>query len=265
VSDEMKRDRVPQALLEQLAVGELSDARVAALREEFGEASLTAQRAQLDASTSELRSRLPDADVFARRVSARRAQPTGPRVAPWAWAAPALAAAVLLGVWNQRAPDDHSPAGGMATGVSEERIKGLKPRLHVYRKRGSEVERLEPGASARPGDVVQLGYVAAGLSYGVIVSVDGRGVVTLHLPATGTEAAVLESDGVDLLPDAYELDDAPDYERFFLVASATRFDAGRVLAAALALGRDGGAARTRPLDLEEPLYQAAFLVSKEAR
>src|SRR6185503_310143 len=76
------------------------------------------------------------------------------------------------------------------------RLKGLAPQLLLYREAGqAEAERLAPGAVARPHDVVQIAYQAAGRRYGAIVSVDGRGVVTRHLPATGARAAELRPGG----------------------------------------------------------------------
>ncbi|MDE2734261.1 MAG: ActD-like protein, partial [Gemmatimonadota bacterium] len=81
---------------------------------------------------------------------------------------------------------------------------------------------------------------SGGLQFGAILSVDGRGTVTQHLPATGTEAVPLAAQ--DTLDVAYELDDAPRWERFYLVAADRRFELATVktkLAAGdVALGDD---------------------------
>jgi len=112
------------------------------------------------------------------------------------------------------------------------RIKGLDPHLLLYRKTaGVEFEPLPPGASARAGDVVQIAYQAAGRRYGVIVSMDGRGLVTRHLPLAGTEAAELETGHARPLAEAYELDDAPEFERFHFVATEDPFPVETVLSA----------------------------------
>jgi hypothetical protein len=64
-------------------------------------------------------------------------------------------------------------------------VKGLTPQVLLYRRAAAGVERLLPGGVVREHDVLQLAYQAAGRHHGVIVSIDGRGTVTRHLPATG--------------------------------------------------------------------------------
>ena len=133
--------------------------------------------------------------------------------------------------------DDQETSEAPAT-----RIKGgeQEPRLLVFRKLASGAERLGDGALARNGDLVQLAYRSGGLQYGAILSVDGRGTVTQHLPTTGTRAVPLAAQ--DTLDVAYELDDAPRWERFYLVAADRRFGLAAVktkLAAGdVALGDD---------------------------
>ena len=63
--------------------------------------------------------------------------------------------------------------------------QGLEPSLTVYRRTDRGSETLADGAVARTGDLLRLGYTAAGRRYGVILSIDGRGAVTLHLPSSG--------------------------------------------------------------------------------
>src|SRR5262249_10144532 len=104
--------------------------------------------------------------------------------------------------------------------------------LLLYRNRGAEVEQLQNGAIAKAGDTVQLAYVRARLAYGAIVSVDGAGKVTLHLPEQDREAARLVRDARTELPHAYELDAAPGFERFFLITSDSPFPASIALEAA---------------------------------
>ncbi|MDE2832664.1 MAG: hypothetical protein OXN20_21310, partial [Gemmatimonadota bacterium] len=59
---------------------------------------------------------------------------------------------------------------------------------------------------------------------GVIVSVDGRGTVTRHLPASGTSAVrLIQGDPVPL-DYSYELDDAPKWERFYFLTADASFD-----------------------------------------
>src|SRR4029453_15382136 len=121
------------------------------------------------------------------------------------------------------------------------RIKGMAPQLYLYRKAAqAPVELLQPGSVAHARDLVQLAYKPAGRPYGVIVSVDGRGRVTRHLPVEGALAAPLLPGPAMPLSQAFELDDAPAYERFHLVAADVPFAVDDVVQAA---GRSAGAAR----------------------
>ena len=131
---------------------------------------------------------------------------------------------------ESREPGDRAPAEDepltLALGepaASDTRIKGLEPALALFRKTARGAEPLQPGATAKPGDVLRIGYRAGGMTYGAIFSVDGNGNVTRHWPETGARAGRFEA-GEVLLPEAFELDAAPDYERFYLFAAASAFD-----------------------------------------
>lgn len=124
-------------------------------------------------------------------------------------AALAVAATVLLVLAPRTiAPPPVSPAP-TATPEPGERIKGMRPALALFRKSERGSEALADGDVARAGDLVRVGYRAAGRAYGVILSIDGRGAVTLHLPAGGGRAAALHPGDTVLLGHSYELDDAP--------------------------------------------------------
>jgi hypothetical protein len=82
---------------------------------------------------------------------------------------------------------------------------------------------VEPGAKAHAGDFLRIGYHSGGFPYGAIVSVDGNGSVTRHWPVDGARAARLEK-GEALLPEAFVLDAAPAYERFYFVVSSRPFE-----------------------------------------
>ena len=104
-----------------------------------------------------------------------------------------------------------------------ERIKGGEegPGLMIFRKLENGEERLREGALVRSGDLVQIVYRSGGMPYGAILSIDGRGAVVQHLPVVGEESVPLAVR--DTLDFAYELDDAPRWERFFFVAADYRF------------------------------------------
>ena len=123
-----------------------------------------------------------------------------------------------------------------------ERTKGLAPHVVVWRK-AEAPQPLAEGAVVARGDLLQLGYVGAGARFGVIVSLDGRGQTTLHFPLSREASTRLSSDsGTVLLDSAYELDDAPSFERFFFVTSDEPLDVAAVVEAVRRLteARDGG-------------------------
>jgi hypothetical protein len=151
------------------------------------------------------------------------------------------------------------PTAGAPTAAEGDRLKGLQPSLAVFRRTAAGSETLAEGARTRAGDVVRIGYRSAGRGYGVIVSVDGRGAVAQHLPARGTQAVALQT-GMVLLDEAYELDDAPRFERFYLVVAEAPFDVERVLQAAR---RAAGVTEPRPLELAGAFEQATFSLEKE--
>jgi hypothetical protein len=251
----VSRDRhLPEWLAERAALGEAPDVELDPARRRALEAS---DRAILDA--------LPPAMVAAeieRRLRARHRRELPRRVAIGAALA---AAAVLFVVFAVRLP----PVKQLAVidpprPPESTRIKG-DPRLVVHRKSGDAAERLDDGARAAPGDVIQLSYVAAGRRFGAIVSLDGRGAITIHLPdaKAAATAAELGQGGAVPLADAYELDDAPGFERFVLVTSRRPFSAETVRAAAARLAAEPAAARSRRLDLPAALEQHSFILRKE--
>ena len=122
------------------------------------------------------------------------------------------------------------------------RIKG-PPRLLVYR-RTEGVGRLFPKRTVlREHDSLRLAYRKGRAEHGVLVSLDGRGVVTVHSPDEGHTTALREgANGLYMLPHGYALDDAPDFERFFFVTSDdadTPIDPKAVVGAVEALAAQG--------------------------
>ncbi|MXX39390.1 MAG: ActD-like protein [Gemmatimonadetes bacterium] len=220
--------------LERYLLREGTDDELADLERRLADDPELAQRlAALERSNEELHQRYPPEWMrgqielklkrlrpeLSRRAQGRRVQRTwsGYRL----WAVPAVA--LILAVVAVPTLLDQETSEAPAT-----RIKGgeQEPRLLVFRKLASGVERLQDGALARSGDLVQLAYRSGGLQYGAILSVDGRGTVTQHLPTTGAEAVPLAAQ--DTLDVAYELDAAPRWERFYLVAADRRFGLAEV-------------------------------------
>jgi hypothetical protein len=265
---ERDESRIPDLLLERYRLGELPEAETRQLRERLdADPDLKARLDALESSDREIRHRYPPgwlAEAVRARASARRPAPAR---RPWRqrWLSPAaLAAAAVLAL--VLAPQLTSPPDAVSPGTpapGEEpvhRVKGAEARLLLFRRTPEGSEPLSDGDSARAGDVIRLGYRTAGRFYGVIVSIDGRGAITRHLPLGDGRAARLRSGESVLLGQAYELDDAPRFERFYLVTSSAPFEVESVLEALR--NEADPASSDASLRLPPHLSQASFLLLK---
>ncbi len=147
-------------------------------------------------------------------------------------------------------------------------VKGIpaidfsKTQLLIFRKIDDEVEMMKDREQAREGDLLQLAYVASEESHGMILSIDGRGSVTLHYPTDIGGSTTLSQQKESLLPNAIELDDAPDFERFFFVTSGSDIDVKAVLKKAESLAKEPGLVPQIDLDLPAGLKQYSILILK---
>ncbi|MDR0497635.1 MAG: hypothetical protein LBH42_08480 [Treponema sp.] len=115
------------------------------------------------------------------------------------------------------------------SGAPEEgldRLKGveLKHELSVYLKESAITEdgrKLPDQTLLKEGNTVQLAYTTppGNAYYGVIFSIDGRSDVTMHYPYRKHQSPLLTTGKRTFLSEAYMLDDAPDFEIFFMVIS----------------------------------------------
>jgi hypothetical protein len=259
--------RVPDLLVERLAKGDLPAEDAARVR-----ARLEAEAgglARLDALREDDRASLiahPPGPAIAeiRRRAGLLGTPARRRRRTLLVLVPALGTAALAALLVLRLPGGPGPAaprGGLGVELEETTVKGLSPRLALYRQRAGEPEALAPGAAVRAGDVVQVAYVGAGRAFGAILSVDGGGAVTVHLPAGSPVAAPLAKRGETTLDHAYVLDAAPAFERFFLLAAREPFPIADAEAALAGLAREGHARDGRPA-LPAGVELAEFLVVK---
>jgi len=134
--------------------------------------------------------------------------------------------------------------------------------LLIHRKQNSHVELLKSGMRGQAGDLLQLAYFTAAEPYGAILSIDGRGHVTLHLPETRDMPATLALRQKILLAHAIELDNAPGFERFFFITSRQPFRLADVLRAAENLATDKERARREMLPLPKTYCQYSTIIIK---
>jgi hypothetical protein len=139
---------------------------------------------------------------------------------------------------------------------------GGTPSIVLHRRVENGSEPLADGAVARQGDQVRIGYRASGGRCGAILSIDGRGAITQHLPRVGSRCVPLQPSGTVFLDSAYELDDAPRWETFYFVTADTPFDIEPVRRAvrAAASGAVPGS-----LALPRGLLQYRLLLNKDVR
>jgi hypothetical protein len=238
----MSDRRTPDLFVEQALLGE---------RE--ASAADAARVAQLAESNADILKRYPPR-VIGMRVRGHR------RKAARAWAFGGSLVVVAAALTLFVLPTPVSQTVRPLDDGSDVRSKG-PPALHVFRVTDAGAEQLAPEAAAHEGDRLQVSYIAADARYGMVLSIDGRGTVTVHLPLAGTEAAPLSKDGDTILGSSYALDDAPAYERFFLVTSDQPFPVATVAAAANQLAKSGQG-QSAPLALPSTFHQTSFLVLK---
>jgi hypothetical protein len=246
----------PEWLIERLAAGELPEDVAASVRARLeAEGRSPAEvLAAVETSNREILQSLPPGPVLA-RVRARVQPPQ--RAGFFLAGAVALGAAAVLAVVVTRGPIE--PIGEPP--LEDTTIKG-DPQLIVYRQTRDGHERVRHGSTAAAGDSLQLAYRTPTEQWGVVVSLDGSGAVNLQLPPAGSSrAAPLESPREVRLPFSYHLDQAPAFERFFLVAAPEPFSPAVAIEAARALF-NRGAGRTGNLELPAGFRQSSFIVLK---
>jgi hypothetical protein len=276
----MRNDGIPDLFIEKLLLDELPpEQKARLLRDPSVRSRLQERLEELEADNRRILEQYP-AELMAERI--RRKAGQGKRRAPrvengrrrfqrprrrvrfprlsWPKLVPAAGFATLLLVAGlllvTRGPAILGP------GDSDVRLKGGGPHLNVYLQGESGAELLEEGDRLGQGDTVQVGYVPGDFEYGAILSIDGRGTVTLHFPLSAVTGQNLEGEGEVLLPFAYTLDDAPLFERFFFVFSQRSFDLQAVLGAAEKLADTPQEAKVEDLKLPRGLEQSSILLLK---
>ncbi len=211
------------------------------LQEEVGawlqaDAGARKRLADLQASNRQMLSEHP-ADWLMGAL-ASRARTVRPRVRAGsllvrkAWLAiPAAAALLLVLIFHPAGPQPRSDGQHEVDPII---IKGgaaateLTGSLQVHRLVGNAIEVLPDGSEVGPGELLQLSYWISTDAYGMIISIDGRGLVTQHFPLEN-EANRLRGRKLTLLPYAIELDQAPRFERFYLILAPGPFSAQELL------------------------------------
>jgi hypothetical protein len=212
---------------------------------------------RLERSNQDILERFPPSSIVPRIL--KRSSPhshVGTRLLSLA---PVLASALLL-IFIVFRPDRTSERGNRIKGADVPDLS--QTQILIYRKGDHDVEKLGDGARVRAGDLLQIAYVAADQKYGVILSIDGRGLVTLHFPEDEASSARLVGDRLVTTLSAYELDDAPGFERFFFITSKTEIDTRDLVERARDLAKSLPDAQKERLNLPRALSQHSILLKK---
>jgi hypothetical protein len=144
------------------------------------------------------------------------------------WLGPALAMALVV-LFVFILPDNQL--------TDSTRIKGRSsspantgPKIFLFRKLGDRIEELKEGSKTHPGELLQIAYLVRKQKYGIIFSIDGDGMLTRHFPEEGQLDTLLVRDQRHFLTQAYELDNAPEFERFYFLSSKEKIDMKTIFA-----------------------------------
>lgn len=108
------------------------------------------------------------------------------------------------------------------TEVASVRIKGLPSRFEVWKKTGDSAIQMQDKDFVIAGDELQIRYAVAEKCFGLLFSMDGNGIVTIHI-GQDNNAVELAPQGIKFLPTAYKLDNAPYFEKFFFLTAGEAF------------------------------------------
>ena len=266
-----KETHVPEWMLERYLLDELPRKKRRQLEKELEQnPALRAELENLRIADRQILSTYPADRMIPeilKRAALTKRIPAAPRRWRWTWvAAPALALALFLlvilppilqrrlAVPENSRPEDYIGMKGSGP------VSLSAPGLQIFR--GGNGEPLQNGDGARAGELLQVAYVPGGQTHGVILSIDGGGSVTLHFPDKIDGDTALQSDRRIFLANAFELDQAPRFERFFFITAKEPLPTATVLEKARELAANAHKAMTGQLDLPVRFRQFSLLVRK---
>jgi len=107
--------------------------------------------------------------------------------------------------------------------------KGDDAKILLYRQRDNAIEQLADRSIAMENDKIQISYFVDQPSFTLIFSIDGNGVVTPHTGNVSKNPIKVDGGKTYILDHSYQLDNAPRFETFFLVYSASPFNTETVI------------------------------------
>jgi hypothetical protein len=261
-----KRDIVPDWLLERYVLRELPSDEYENIRSLLEEDNELAERYEaLILSNKEILATYPPEEMTTKitlKQKAEKAQQKKKRktrfVRTFSFAI-AVFTIVVVSIIVLPGKDDMNTMLQNDEGI---RAKGASS-MSIYRKTEVGHERVKDRYNVREGDRFQIKYSAGNQIYGTIFSIDGNGDITLHFPATKDQSPLLDREREIALADAFELDTAPGFERFFFITAEKKFNVEKILTSAYTIAHNPEAARNKDLDLPVRFRQQSILLIKE--
>jgi hypothetical protein len=235
---------IPDWKLERYLTGDLPESEMREIRELEKKDEVFAQRVKLMREDNAAILRKMPFERLSEKLDAmpERSNSAGNtvsvnfRLVKFAAAAAFVLAVVSVALFSQREiasqdiggqlASDGSAESAMAVAMADEdngtRIKGLDARMEVWKKTGDSAVQMQNLDAASEGDEIQLRYSVPEKCYGLLFSMDGNGTITMHM-GDNNRAIVLEPGKMTTLPFAYKLDNAPKFEKFFLLTSKAGF------------------------------------------
>lgn len=227
-------NKISDFKLERYLLGELSEKEMRELQErELSDEIFAARVAEMRLQGKRFLAENPFADleerIEAAEAAGNSAEKAGQNIL---WLKVAAALVIALGIFSvvvlnrDVATYDNNSASmevAMADVDNGTRIKGMQASLEVWKKTGDSAVQMVNLGDAHEGDEIQLRYRVPQKCFGMLFSMDGNGTITMHM-GEGNKAIELEPGKMTTLPFAYKLDNAPKFEKFFLLTSQNAFE-----------------------------------------
>jgi hypothetical protein len=225
-------NKISDFKLERYLLGELSEKEMRELQErELSDEIFAARVAEMRLQGKRFVAENPFVALEAKMAAAEQSVNDKHNVVSVMWLKVAAALVIALGVFsmvllNRNVETFDSKDAAMQVAMADvddgTRIKGMQASLEVWKKTGDSAVQMVNLGDAHEGDEIQLRYRVPQKCFGMLFSMDGNGTITMHM-GEGNKAIELEPGKMTTLPFAYKLDNAPKFEKFFLLTSEKSF------------------------------------------
>ena len=226
-------NKISDFKLERYLLGDLPEGEMQALRErEACDEIFAARVREMREQGERFLAENPFSAIEDKLENAERSEILPNRSFNTLWLKVAAALVIALGVFsavvlNRNVTTYEGSGTSMEVALADTdngtRIKGMAASLEVWKKTGDSAVQMVNLGDAFEGDEIQLRYRVPQKCFGMLFSMDGNGTITMHM-GEGDKAIELEPGKMTTLPFAYKLDNAPKFEKFFLLTSEKAFE-----------------------------------------